>query len=470
MAIGDGLYMLFGIDTGLPSVLDKFTYWQDVVMSAFFGESDDLLHDFPVKLYETIEGVLLNRGGLFDEETQRPNFYCKRAGTSSNPLTWSVQVYTAPTADPNKLESFEASIEEALTRTGYDVNARILRRPLRIEIDKPNPPTVKLADYWQSIASLPQNELWSVPGVAAAKDGLVLFARQMTGEKHSAFVSGKSGSGKTQLAMSLILSMAYTNSPDQLAMVLIDPKVVDMMVLSDLPHLARPVVTDDRDCQSVLDALVAEMDERKRRLENGDRSFLDKRIFVYLDEFSDFLDVVEDKEAAITAWKRLTQKGRAYGFICVGGTQRAYAIDKRVYGNLNDKYALTANDGSDAYAATGIRGVQVHKLPGRGACELWPDGTRIQGFFVADAEKPDYEKRMGLFLADINRRWQNATPCWTIGGLTDEESPTWEGFIARLRGAGELTQNQVRNDHKAYFGSGIGYPRAREIMDEVQRN
>lgn len=456
---GDMLYLFLGIDTGLPSLIDRVQYYWDVILSAMFGESDALPKDFPPRMYATVEKVLHNRGGLLDKESGQPNFFCKRSGCSSNPLMWTVRVQYAPTADPAKLASFEASFEEELG------NVRVMRRPLRLEIDKPDPPTVRLADYWSSIGALPRNELWSVPGVTASEKGLVLFARQMSGESFSARIVGRPRAGKTQLALSMLLSVAYTNSPATLAMVIMDPKVIDMMFLSALPHLACPVATRDDECVAVLDALVAEMNDREERLRRGDRSFIGQYIFVYIDEMSDLLASLtgKDKEAVIVGVQRLSQKGGGLGFIVVGATQRVYEVDPRMYTKMNDRYALAANNGSDGYAATGVEGVQVHKLPGKGACELYPDGTRLQGFFVADAKATDYEQQLGRFVADIRNRWGDVPPCWTLVDEEPAEQLTMDGFIEKLRADGVTGIHAIREAHALYFKTGIGTRAAREI-------
>jgi hypothetical protein len=465
MLAGDGLYILLGIDTGLPSIADRLQYYVDVAYSALWGEDDSLPYDFPVKLYTTLERVLHSRGGMFGKEAAQPNFYCKRDGCASNPLTWTVKVSHAPTADPDKLATFESSIEEALTGAGYDVNVRVMHRPLRLEIDKPSPPTVKLADYWRNIGTLPQDKLWCAAGVTASDKGLVLFARQMTGDSYSAFVSGRSGAGKTQLAMSLVLSLAYANSPAVLSMVILDPKVIDMMVLADLPHLACEVVTRDDDCLAILRRLVGEMEDREDRLRRGDRSFLAHNILVYIDEMADLQAAVagKEREEMIVSVQRLTQRGRAYGFVIVGATQRAYDVDARMTTKLNDKYALAANNGSDGYAATGVQGVQVHKLPGRGACELWPDGTRLQGFFVANSKDAGYERAIGSFVSDIKGRWLGARPCW-VAEANETEPRTMDGFLDSLRADGVTGIHAIRSAHKAYFGTGIGADKAKEIQ------
>lgn len=466
MLLGDGLYMVAGIDTGLPSLIDRIEYYIDVLYSALFGEDDSLPHDFPAKLYSAIEKVLHNRGGFFDEG--QPNFYCKRAACSSTLLMWTVQVEYAPTADPAKLHAMENSIEEALTRSGFDYNVRILSRPLRIEIDKPDAPVVNLSDYWSAIGALPRNELYSVAGVTVSDKGLVLYSRRMKGESYSARIVGRPRSGKTQLALALLLSMAYTNSPAVLSMVVIDPKVIDMMFLNGLSHLAVPVATRNDECLAVLRAAVGEMERREEALRAGDRSFLGKRIMVYVDEMADLQAVFtgNEREEIVTLVQRLTQRGGAYGFIVVGATQRVYEVDARMYTKMNDRYALAANSGSDGYAATGVAGVQVHKLPGSGACEVYPDGTRIQGFFVADAEADDYEQRIGRYLMDIKQRWDGVLPCWSMGEEVDN-SVSMAEFMNYLRENSITGIHAIRRAHRLVMGTGIGADKAREIQEEL---
>lgn len=474
---GDLIYLVFKVDTGLPSVINQIEYYADVLWSAFFGpEAEQLPHDFPPKLFAAIDKVLLSRGGMFDRETEQRNFWAENSGCSSTPLTWTVLVEYSQSADPNRLESFEASIEEALTKAGFDCNVSVLRRPLRLRIDKPNPPTVRLSDYWPSIGALPQNELWTAPGVTVNGSELVLLARQMTGENFSARISGRPGAGKTQLATALLLSIAYTNSPKHLAMVIIDPKVIDMMPLANLPHLAAPVATRDDECVEALKALVAEMESREERLRQGDRSFLDQHIFVYIDEMADLQSAVgKDKETVVTAVQRLTQRGRAYGFIVVGATQRMYEVDAKMYTKMNLKFALAADGPSDGFAATGVAGVQVHKLPGKGACELYPDNIRLQGFFVADAGAKDYDKQIGSFVADIRARWLGQGPHWRIAGGPAPMPPADfppelqdETFASALADAYDESPDKfsgqtVRRIHQQVFGKQVNSRKAAQL-------
>lgn len=474
---GDLIYLVFKVDTGLPSVINQIEYYADVLWSAFFGpEAEQLPNDFPPKLFATIDKVLKHRGGLFDKEQDKPNFWAEIGGASSTPLTWAMRVHYVETADPNRLESFEASIEEALTDAGYNCNIRIMRRPLRIEIDKPNPPVVKLADYWLGIAALPQNERMAAPAAGMVDGALALRKVQMTNDSFSALIAGKPGSGKTQLALSLILSMAYTNSPTVLSMVLCDPKVVDLMPLATLPHLAAPIATDVDECVKVIGLLVAEMDARKERARRGDTSFLAKPIMLYVDELADLLSSLTASEASqvIGHLQRLSQTGRGYGFIIVCATQRVFDIDARAYSKLNLRFVGSTRNASDGAAATGVAGAQVHKLPGKGAFELWPGGERLQGFYVADPNEDGYAKQIGRFVTDIRARWSGQGPHWRIA---DEPAPMPpadapelqnENFVTALADAYDESPDKfsgqtVRRIHQQVFGKQVNSQKAARL-------
>lgn len=475
--LGDALYVTLGIDTGLPSTINQVEYYANVLWSAFFGEADELPHDFPPKLFNKLNEVLLWRGGMFDPETESPNFWIVRGKCFSDPLAWTVEVDYSKLADPGKLSSMESSLENGLTSIGLDCNVAILSRPLRLRIDKPNPPTVTLADYWPSIAALPQNELWCSPGVATNGNSLELYRHKLTGESSTARVSGRIGAGKTQLVMGLLLSLAYTNSPKKLAMVIVDPKVIDMTVLDNLPHLAAPVATRESECLAVLRALEEEMESREERLRQGDRSWLGQHIFLYIDEMADLQIAMQgsDRTEVIRIMQRLTQRGRAYGFIVVGATQRIYDVDAAMYTKMNLKFALAANDASDGFAATGVKGAQVHKLPGKGACELHPGAIRLQGFFVADAEADDYAKRIGKFVADIRQRWGNDGPHWTIGEAPKPQAPIEKPaelhdktFVSALADAytespDKFSGQTVRRVHLQVYGKQVNSQKAARL-------
>ena len=217
--------------------------------------------DMPVRLFLAINGELRNRGGV-DRVTGAPNYWANAERTMSSPFFWSVQVDFAPGADPSKLASFELAIEEQIKRAGFDYNIRPQMGPTRIEIDKPSPPAITLAQLWKSVGNLPTEQLTALFGLTWKNNRNALLTMNMTGEDFSLFLAGRPGSGKSQQGMSVLLSMAYSNSPQRLTMVIIDPKAVDFRPFAGLPHLALPIVTEPEIAANVLQALADEMDSR----------------------------------------------------------------------------------------------------------------------------------------------------------------------------------------------------------------
>jgi S-DNA-T family DNA segregation ATPase FtsK/SpoIIIE len=427
---------------GLPaqsghSLGDLCLHWLESAFAALVGgraSGTQLPADLPLKLFSTIDDTLRNRGGLADKEHNLPNFWLEFKSALSTPFFWSLTVEYAPSADPSKVASFEMALEDAITRAGYDYNIRIQKRPLRIEIDKPTPPTVTLAELWPQVAAMAQNERTAVLGMAYTGGRTTTLATNLTGEDFSAFIAASSGGGKTQLAMSMLLSLAMTNSPANLTMVLVDPKAVDFRPFNALPHLALPVVNEPTYAAEVVQWLCDEMDARTRRAAKGDNSFFAHSILLYVDELADLIVSLPDNQAATltTNLQRLGQKGRGVGFIIVAATQRVFDVPASAHTKLNTRFVGKMRTAGDSVAASGQAGTTTNKLPGRGSFELYcsdQQGLRIQAPFVAASDKPGYEKALKPFFKAITDRWQDATPGWMppqpiVDDVQPAESPT----------------------------------------------
>lgn len=379
--------------------------------------NNGLPEDLPVTLFNTVNDTLKNRGGLADKDLQLPNYWCSPRNATSTPFFWSLIIDYAAQADPAKVASFEMALEDQLTKAGYDLNVRIGKRPLRLEIDKPKPPTITLAELWPQVAQYKQNARWAVLGLAYLQGASTTLSISLDGEDFSAFIAGSPGSGKTQLSMSILLSLAYTNSPQSLSMVIVDPKAVDFRPFNALPHLALPVVTEPTYAGEVIQWLCDEMDKRTGQAARGDNSFFAHSIALYIDELADLAMSLPDNQAQrLTAnIQRLGQKGRGVGFVIIGATQRVYDIDASMHSKLNARFVGKMRTAGDSVAASGIPGTTTNKLPGRGSFELYcsdQTGLRIQAPFVAASDKAGYEAKLKPFFTDIRQRWQDATPGW----------------------------------------------------------
>jgi hypothetical protein len=318
----------------------------------------------PSVLFNAVNDVLLHRGGLTHEQ---PNFYCVKAGSFENELIYSIPIGYSKWAKLENLTGFELAIEDRLSKTyGAGVNVRVCFKPTRIEVDKSNVRAFKLADYWQTIKQLPTGERVAVPGVAIGQSGVDLAKVELTNDRFAAFIVANSGYGKTQLAMSLVLSLALLNSPGELSMFIADNKADDWMPFSKLPHMARPVITEAVDLLAVVKTLVGMMEGRKQRSMTGDRSFKRETILLYIDELSDVfaeLEPAQAKELA-TALQRLSQRGRSAGFIIIAATQRLHDLKgyAEAYSKLRLRIAGNTTTNNDAASIVGP-GVQLSRLP-----------------------------------------------------------------------------------------------------------
>jgi hypothetical protein len=317
-------------------------------------EAEDI-NGVPMRLWTVVDNVVKNRGGIANKETGAYNFWAGQRGCSVNPVMWSIPIEYAPSADPKSFLSMEMALEDQLTRIGYDVNVRLLTRPLRLEVDRPTVQTVRLADYWQYIAALPVDKRLCAPAVSWLGDKTRLVQLELADEDFSLGIFGSPGSGKSQLAMSLLLSLCYTNSPASLALILCDPKVVDFRSLNDhgLPHLVAPVATEPNECAALILAAEKEMDARTQQARTGDTSFLSRSICLYIDELADLMGSLDNgmKDSVTAALQRLTQKGRGVGFIVIEATQRVYEVDAKLYSKLGAKLVGRTRNAPNPQAA-----------------------------------------------------------------------------------------------------------------------
>jgi hypothetical protein len=450
----------------------------------------------PENIFNAVDKVLYSRGGLTGD---LPNFYAMRQGSTTNELFYTVRIGRLPTADIDKVQKWESELEETLfDLLGAGANVRVCYKPLSIQIDRTDVPTFAFADYWPQIAKLPTNERIAVPGVSVGAS-VDLEVLRMVNDRFTGFVVADPGFGKTQLAMSMILSLALTNSPATLSMFIADPKADDWIALGKLPHLAAPIVTEAGELLSLLRRLVTEMENRKSRSSSGDRSFKRQTILLYIDELSDVFAELQpaEREEMATLLQRLTQRGRSAGFIVLAATQRINDLAgyAKAYSKLRVRFA--GNTGSNVDAATiAGAGVQLSKLP-VGGFEIHRDGTprRLQGFFVADADSPDYTKTVGRYIADIAKRWAGVAPFYGPGPAVDtldntdllaglpvdgdnvliDGSSFPQAFVAAVidayrADAESLTAYRIGALHKQMFGKDLRGDRRNKVLAFVAGN
>ena len=214
-------------------------------------------------------------------------------------VTAAVRVYRLDRAagvTVNKVVGLADEVDEVLTAARQrPVRCRFERLPLSLEVPRPDPKPLLLT---QPLRWLHRNRpklkldvrLLGVLGEANSyrRADTLLLNLTHPNSPH-ALVAGTTGSGKTNLLASLVLSMAVLHSPHQLALVLLDPKGIDLVRFKGLPHLAYPIVDDAVVAVQVLEQVVREMQQRKREGVAG------PRIVVVIDELAELADVAGDR-------------------------------------------------------------------------------------------------------------------------------------------------------------------------------
>ena len=216
-------------------------------------------------------------------------------------------------------------------------------------------------------------------------------------------VAGTTGSGKSVCINSIIMSILYHAKPNEVKLLLVDPKKVEFKIYKDIPHLCCRIVSDPKKAAGALNLAVNEMEKRFSLIEEvGVRNITGyneitkndpekpymPRMVIIIDEFADLMMTAKDEVE--TAVVRIAQKARAAGIHLIIGTQRPSVdvITGLIKANIPSRIAFTVMSGIDS--RTIIDTVGAEKLCGRGDMLYAPVGAqkpqRVQGAFVSDEE------------------------------------------------------------------------------------
>ncbi len=305
-------------------------------------------------------------------------------------------------------------------------------------------------------------------------------------------IAGATGSGKSVCINTIIMSILYKAHPDEVKLIMIDPKVVELSVYNGIPHLLLPVVTDPKKAASALHWGVAEMTERynkfaetgvrdlkgynqkiEQQLKQGDDDSLRKmpQIVIIVDELADLMMVAPGEvEESIC---RLAQLARAAGIHLVIATQRPSVdvITGLIKANMPSRVAFAVSSGVDSRTILDMNGAE--KLLGKGDMLFYPQGypkpARVQGAFISDGEVQavaDFLKEQSVvssYHPDIEKELQSAA---SSGGSSavDGGSGVDEYFAEAGRFIIEKEKASIGMLQRVFK---IGFNRAARIMDQL---
>ena len=293
-------------------------------------------------------------------------------------------------------------------------------------------------------------------------------------------IAGETGSGKSVCINTMITSLIFKASPDEVKLVLIDPKVVELSVFKKIPHLYAPVVTDPKKAASALAGAVSEMNTRyKRFAESGARDLTRfnqligpeetqlPHIVVVIDELAELMmSSPREVEDSIC---RIAQLGRAAGIHLVVATQRpsVNVITGVIKANISSRIAFKVNSGVDSRTILDQNGAE--KLLRNGDMLYHPSGApkpvRLQGCFVSDADieaVTNYVASAGEaefdeeFVSNLNTAKEEEPQ----DGEMDELLPRAVEIVLEYGQASiSMLQRRLR----------IGYARAARLVDEMEQ-
>ena len=306
-------------------------------------------------------------------------------------------------------------------------------------------------------------------------------------------IAGATGSGKSVCINTLIMSILYKAHPDDVKLIMVDPKVVELSVYNGIPHLLIPVVTDPKKASAALQWGVAEMTDRYQKFadfnvrdlkgynkkveamkEKGDPQSPAKlpQIVIIVDELADLMMVCPGEvEESIC---RLAQLARAAGIHLIIATQRPSVdvITGLIKANMPSRVAFSVSSGVDSRTILDMNGAE--KLLGKGDMLFYPQGyskpARVQGAFVSDKEVSDVVEFLknqtlgNIYDTDIQEKISTygSSSAGAAGGAEGSERDQY--FVEAAKFIIEKDKASIGMLQRVFK---IGFNRAARIMDQL---
>ena len=426
----------------------------------------------------------------------------KVTDVSQGPAVTRYELHPESGVKVSKIVGLSDDIKLNLAATDIRIEAPIPgKAAVGIEVPNKENSTVALRDLLESKAF---KDFPSKLSFAVGKDiGGQIVVTDIAKMPHM-LIAGATGSGKSVCINTIIMSILYKAKPDEVKLIMIDPKVVELSVYNGIPHLIVPVVTDPKKASGALQWGVAEMTDRYQKFadmnvrdlkgynkkvesmrESGDDQAPDKlpQIVIIVDELADLMMVSPGEvEESIC---RLAQLARAAGIHLIIATQRPSVdvITGLIKANMPSRVAFAVSSGVDSRTILDMNGAE--KLLGKGDMLFYPQGypkpARIQGAFVSDKEVQDvvtfikknaggdvYDEKVADKIKSLEKSDGNGKQTLGQGSSSDDQGPDVDQLF---KDAGEL----IIDKDKASIGMlqrvfKIGFNRAARIMDQLAEN
>jgi len=418
------------------------------------------------------EKELLNNAQILEKTLESFGIQAKVVQVSCGPVVTRYEVQPSPGIKVSRIVNLADDIALSLAVPDVRIEAPIPGKAA-IGIEVPNKEVSKV--YFRDIIESP--EFKNSPSkltVALGKDIAGKPVAADLAQMPHLLIAGATGSGKSVCINTIITSILYKASPDEVKLLLVDPKVVELTTYNGIPHLIAPVVTDPKKAASALHWMVAEMERRYklfakegvREINRYNEVSQEKlpKVLVIIDELADLM-MVSPKEVEESIC-RLAQMARAAGIHLVVATQRPSVdvITGLIKANIPSRISFAVSSQVDSRTILDMAGAE--KLLGKGDMLFFPVGAakpiRVQGAFLSEKEvekvvtfvknqmEPNYEKNLSDFEVE--------KPLNSEEVLDELFKEALSVVIENGQASASLLQRKLR----------IGYARAARLIDQME--
>lgn len=384
----------------------------------------------------------------------------------------------------------------SISRLHDDLALNLRAKSLRIEAPIPGKAVVGIEVSNEEGASVSLREIIDSKEFKSSKSKItVALGRGIGGEAVVAnlkdmphlLIAGSTGSGKSVCINSMLISLMYKASPEELKLILIDPKVVELSDYNGIPHLLVPVVTEPAKASAALSWAVAEMNERYVKFANesvrdlasyndlmrvnGEPEKVLPQIVIVIDELNDLM--MAAKNSVEDSICRLAQKARAAGMHLVVATQRPSVdvLTGTIKANIPSRIAFAVSNMMDSRTILDEGGAE--HLLGKGDMLYYPQGSskpaRVQGCFVSDSEisavisSVKAANAENTYSEEIAAAISKSSSAGASGQASDDEdeSEIFDAMECVVR-AGECSVSMLQRRFR------IGYNHAARLVDILE--
>ena len=408
------------------------------------------------------------------------------------------EVHVGPTVCQYELEIASGTRVNKITSINREIALALGKKDVRIEAPIPGKKTVGVEFANDQAVSVSFREIIDSNEMKSQMDEklLVPLGKSIMGDIGTCridkmphlLIAGTTGSGKSVCVNGIICSILMRAKPDEVKLAMVDPKVVELSVYNNIPHLLCPVVNDPKEASILLKKMVVEMEKRYHMFsDSGTKNiesynkYVEKYnnkhpnnklakmpfIVIIIDELADLMMVAaKDVEDSIL---RITQKARAAGMHLIVATQRpsTEVITGLIKANIPSRISFSVGSGIDSRTILDMTGAE--KLLGKGDMLFLPIGsntpTRIQGSFITDEEikrLTDFVKGQQEASYDDSLTNLSSTSVGGSGVSAEDLDELFDEVVELVVSTNKASASMIQRKFK------VGYNRAGRIIDQLE--